>query len=75
MQTQLSGTCQNAPKRIDAPETDQVCIDASDKDRRCGIDAREEFRAFAPSNTLSVRAALLTGMAVLRAIGSGLGGL
>jgi endonuclease YncB( thermonuclease family) len=32
---------------IDAPETDQICIDASGKDWRCGIEAREKLRAFA----------------------------
>lgn len=32
---------------IDAPETDQVCIDASGKDWNCGIEAREKLEAFA----------------------------
>jgi endonuclease YncB( thermonuclease family) len=32
---------------IDAPETDQTCIDASGKDWKCGIEAREKLRAFA----------------------------
>jgi endonuclease YncB( thermonuclease family) len=31
---------------IDAPEMDQVCIDASGKDWSCGIDAREKLHAF-----------------------------
>jgi endonuclease YncB( thermonuclease family) len=32
---------------IDAPETDQICIDASGKDWKCGIEARERLQAFA----------------------------
>jgi endonuclease YncB( thermonuclease family) len=32
---------------IDAPETDQICIDASGKDWKCGIEARERLEAFA----------------------------
>src|SRR5580698_7248805 len=34
---------------IDAPETEQICIDAAGKDWRCGIDAREKLREFAGS--------------------------
>jgi endonuclease YncB( thermonuclease family) len=32
---------------IDAPETDQICIDASGKNWKCGIEARERLEAFA----------------------------
>jgi len=32
---------------IDAPEMDQVCIDASGQNWNCGIDAREKLRAYA----------------------------
>lgn len=32
---------------IDAPETEQTCIDAAGKDWSCGIDAREKLRTFA----------------------------
>ena len=32
---------------IDAPEMDQVCIDASGKDWNCGIDAKEKLQTFA----------------------------
>jgi endonuclease YncB( thermonuclease family) len=32
---------------VDAPEMDQVCIDASGKDWHCGIDATEKLQAFA----------------------------
>jgi endonuclease YncB( thermonuclease family) len=31
---------------IDAPEMDQVCIDASGKDWKCGIEARDQLQAF-----------------------------
>jgi endonuclease YncB( thermonuclease family) len=31
---------------IDAPEMDQICIDASGKNWRCGVDAREKLEAF-----------------------------
>jgi endonuclease YncB( thermonuclease family) len=31
---------------IDAPEMDQVCIDASGKNWKCGIEAREKLQAF-----------------------------
>src|SRR4030081_1611138 len=31
---------------IDAPEMDQVCIDASGKRWNCGIDAKEKLQAF-----------------------------
>jgi endonuclease YncB( thermonuclease family) len=31
---------------IDAPEMDQICIDASGKDWNCGIDAREKLQAY-----------------------------
>jgi endonuclease YncB( thermonuclease family) len=32
---------------IDAPEMDQVCIDAAGKDWKCGIDARKKLQVFA----------------------------
>ena len=32
---------------IDAPEMDQICIDAAGKDWKCGIEAREKLQAFA----------------------------
>src|SRR5689334_2174950 len=32
---------------IDAPETDQICIDASGKNWDCGIDAKEKLQTFA----------------------------
>src|ERR1700687_6411437 len=36
---------------IDAPEMDQVCIDASGKDWKCGIEAREKLQAFTHDRT------------------------
>src|SRR5258708_3868561 len=36
---------------IDAPEMDQVCIDASGKDWKCGIEAKEKLQAFTLDRT------------------------
>jgi endonuclease YncB( thermonuclease family) len=37
---------------IDAPETEQICIDAAGKNWKCGLDARERLQAYAGSRIL-----------------------
>lgn len=49
--TVYAGSAKIRLSGIDAPETEQICIDAAGKDWRCGIDAREKLRAFAGSKS------------------------
>jgi endonuclease YncB( thermonuclease family) len=48
---------------IDAPETDQVCLDAAGKTWTCGIEARERLRAFSENREWSCE---LTGTDIYR---------
>src|ERR1700682_6762574 len=49
--TVYAGSTKIPLNAIDAPEMDQVCIDASGKDWKCGIEAREKLQAFTHDRT------------------------